>query len=273
MPMLLTISILILALYACVFAAYVRLFIKETSRLGRFLHYLLVIALASHVGYVLLLGLTLKHPPITTPYESMTTLAMLVALIYAYIEFRTKIRSTGALIFMFVLGLQAISTGSLSVALVIPQVMGSPLLTLHIALALLGYTAFCISFLYSIMYLMLHEDIKSSHFGLMFEKLPSLEQLDDMNFRAVAAGVIIQLLAIIVSFLWAWTAFGRMPFGDIKVLASVGIAAVYGTTLYLKRRLGWGGERSAIMSVAGFFVVLVALLIVNVFGQSFHSFL
>jgi ABC-type transport system involved in cytochrome c biogenesis permease subunit len=153
-----------------------------------------------------------------------------------------------------------------------PTELGSPVLNAHIALALLGYTSFCLSFLYSIIYLILHDEIKRSNFGLIYEKLPSLEQLDDMNFKSAAAGAAVMSLSILIGFVWAWTAFGRLPFGDLKVLAAIGTTALYAAMIVLRRRFGWGGERAAIMSLVCFFAVLVSLLLLNVFAETLHSY-
>lgn len=268
----LILSGIVLFMYACAFAAYVRIFLREHSGLARALRFFAPAAVALHIVFLALLCVKLKHLPITTPFESTSSLAMLIALVYIYIELRTKIRSTGALIFLFVFGLQLVSVVLMRLSPASPSLLGSPILNLHIVLALFSYTAFCLSFLYSILYLMLHEDIKSSNFGMIYEKLPSLEQLDDMNYRAAAAGTAVLAVAILIGFIWAWIAFGSLPLGDIKVLVTVGTCAVYSVIILMKLRFGWGGERIALLSAFGFLAVLVSLLFLNVFSQTFHSF-
>jgi ABC-type transport system involved in cytochrome c biogenesis permease subunit len=272
MPTLRILSFIVLLLYVCLFAGYLRLFLKKDTRLGAILYVLLPLTLAAHAGFLVILARTQGRLPLTTPFESMSTLALMTAALYFFIELQTHVRSTGVVIFLFVTVLQGASAMSMQVMRGAPDIAAGPLLSVHVTLALIGYTSFSISFLHSVMYLMLHDEIKSGQFGLLFEKLPSLEQLDALNYRAATAGTVVLVAAIAVGFAWAWTAFGRLPFGDFKVLVTVGAALIYGSLIFAKKALGWGGERIALMSICGFAVVLLSLLGANALSRSFHSF-
>lgn len=265
-------ALAVLALYAVVLVCYARMFLKEDSRLGSVLRWVLPAVIVVHVVLLSLAAIRLRYPPFMTSFGSMSFLAFFTGLLYLYIEWRTRTRATGALIFIFVFLLQGGAAIAIRNLPVEPPMSGGPLLSVHVMLALLGYTAFSFSFLYSVMYLMLHEDIRSNHFGILYTKLPPLEQLDAMNYQAAAAGTTILSAAMCVGFVWAWITFRHLPFEDLKVLVTLSAIVVYGAIVLMKRRFGWEGERIALLSVGGFFIVLLSMLGVNVFAQSFHSF-
>jgi ABC-type uncharacterized transport system permease subunit len=265
-------AIFLFALYAGVFAVYAILFYKEIGLPVYLLKIITAAVAVFHLVFLTVLGVTLGHPPIVAPGESLSSLAILIALVYIYVEWRTGIRSTGALIYFFVACLQAVSAVLMLGAPPSFHEIGNPILNIHIALSLLGSTAFCISFLYSIMYLILHDEIKKSHFGIMYEKLPSLEQLDEMNYYAAAAGLAALTLAIVVGFAWAWAVFGKLPVTDIKAVTMLATALIYGVMIFMKNRYGWSGDRLAMMSVAGFFAVLLSLALSNIFMGAFQSY-
>ncbi len=60
---------------------------------------------------------------------------------------------------------------------------------LHAGMAILGYSAFAVSAIYGFLFLLLYHDLKSTHFGLIYRRLPSLDVLAKMNIRAAVLGL------------------------------------------------------------------------------------
>ena len=63
------------------------------------------------------------------------------------------------------------------------QPRANPWLEMHIALAILGYGAFALAFATGAMYLVQEHQLKTHHLGPFFHRLPSIEQLNQINFR------------------------------------------------------------------------------------------
>src|SRR5207245_11520545 len=58
----------------------------------------------------------------------------------------------------------------------------------HVVLALLGIAAFVLNFAGSIMYLLQERQLKARRPGTFYYRLPSLETLDRLTFRALTLG-------------------------------------------------------------------------------------
>src|SRR5258706_265103 len=88
------------------------------------------------------------------------------------------------------------------VATLLP-ILWSPLLGLHISAARLGYSAFAVSAIYGLLYVLLYHELKAQQFGIIYKRLPSLEVLSAMNLRAAVFGLACLTLAIAVGSLWS----------------------------------------------------------------------
>src|SRR5437867_8923017 len=107
----------------------------------------------------------------------MTTVAFAVALVYFYVEFRAKTHKTGMFLLSFSFVFQTISSAFISNTGDFPDILRSPLFGIHTGAAVLGYTAFAVSAIYGVLFLLLYHDLKASRFGLIYQRLPSLEIL------------------------------------------------------------------------------------------------
>ncbi len=252
-------------------AWYSAAFLREANKLAGIGKLAAPAVALAHVCYLASITVLMKHPPLTTISESVTTLAFMIVLIHVYIELRTGSRSGGMPIFFLAFILQGVSSIYMNFAPGVPRMMSNPLLMMHVALALMGYAAFGIAFLYSVMYLMLRREIKSGNFGLMFRGGQSLEELDEVNFRASLAGVGLLTVSIILGFTWSQISFGQLPFGDPKVMMTVFTALVYCVVLVFKTQFGWHGKRIAVLSICGFLLVIISIVVVNVMPLSFHT--
>ncbi len=264
-------SLIVAAAYLGVCISYLRLFLSEGDKPIGGARLLAYVAVFLHAVYFLALGLTIGHPPMTNVFEALTTLALMLAAIYLYLEQRSNTVSTGTPIFFMVFGLQLVSSIFMDFSHATHRAIGSPLLVAHIFLALIGYTAFAVAFLYSIMYLLLHRELRSGKFSLLFRKLPSLEELDEMNFRATLIGAVALFAAVVLGFAWSEAGFGQLPFGDAKVMVTLFTWLLYIVVLVFKTLFGWHGKRIAILSLCGFILVVLSLALVNQLPATFHN--
>ena len=67
---------------------------------------------------------------------------------------------------------------------------------MHLVFIFLGLTAFVLALLSAVMYLIQSSQLKSRHPGNLSLKLPSLDALDRLHFRALSGGVILFSLGI-----------------------------------------------------------------------------
>ncbi len=264
--------IVIPLMYAVAVALYGFSFFGNAPFVERTKPWVLLAVLFAHLLYLLLRTIEFDHPPVTTIFEIMSILAMCLTIGYAYIEFRTKARNTGFFILLLALIFQTVSSLFIKDLAEVPQILRSRLLGFHVSTALLGYAAFSLSAVYGLLYLMLYHEIKSTRFGLIYKRLPNLETLEKMSTKAETFGFLMLSIAIAVGFLWLPRAFENFSYWDPKLIGTMIIWCLYAIGLVAKKRLGWQGRKSMIVSIVGFGFVFLSMTVVNMYMSSFHSF-
>jgi cytochrome c-type biogenesis protein CcsB len=259
-------------LYAGLVTIYGVSFFKGSPWANRRKTHILFVAISVHLLYIFVRTATFDHPPITTVFEIMTTLAFCIAIAYMYIELKTKATNTGFFILLLALVFQTASSFFIKDLLDIAPILRSRLLGFHVSSALLGYTAISLSAVYGILYLMLYHEIKSSRFGLIYNRLPNLEMLEKMSHKAEVFGFIMLTIAICVGVFWLPRAFPNFSYWDPKLISTLMIWILYAIALSAKRQLGWQGKKTVILSVIAFAFVFLSMTVINLYLSGFHSF-
>ncbi|MBI4536219.1 MAG: cytochrome c biogenesis protein CcsA [Ignavibacteriae bacterium] len=259
-------------LYAGLVALYAISFFRNNPAAERLKTRLLALTAVAHLAYIGLRTAAFDHAPITTVFEIMTLLAACIALGYGYIELRTKVRSTGFFILLLALVFQTVSSLFIKDLTEIASILRSRLLGIHVSTALLGYTGISLSAVYGFLYLMLYHEIKSSQFGVIYNRLPNLEMLEKMSHKAEVFGFVMLSVAIIIGVVWLPEAFESFSYWDPKLIGSMVIWALYALALAAKRMLGWQGRKVMIISLVAFGFVFLSMTVINIYLSGFHSF-
>jgi HemX protein len=236
----------------------------------------LACAALTHLVFVVLLSAHFARVPVATLPEAINLIALSMVVTYLYVERIEGHRSTGVFILPLVVILQLTASALLphSNPGTLPQshLFESSLFGLHAIAAILGYTAFAVGAVYGLMYLLLYRALKAKNFGLMFERLPSLDVLSKMVFGATFLGWI--FLTVTIG-LGVGMSLGQLPefYLDPKFLSTIAVWAVYGGGVLSWYALNWRGARSVYFSLAGFIFAVVAMMGSAFFWRSFHAFL
>ena len=94
-------QILLPALYFGTIWAYARAFFSSVNQAETIKTPLLFGTIAIHVLSILLRAIEYGHPPITSIFEILSLMSLTVALVYAFIELKTRNTSTGYFILIF----------------------------------------------------------------------------------------------------------------------------------------------------------------------------
>lgn len=133
----------------------------------------------------------------------------------------------------------------------------------HILLAVIGLAAFTFAAGVGAYYLWQIRQLKRSPTLAISGKMPPLEVLDRLNFGAVSFGF--PFLALSVLGVWLFSSrAGRLPdtwFRDPTVLVTLGGLLVYLALFLARGMFGWRGRRIAWLTVAGFVVIVVGLVV------------
>lgn len=212
-----------------------------------------------------------RRIPLAAAPEILTVIAFTTALAYFYVETRTGNLSTGVFVLGFSTLLQFAASGRIALDLEVPPLLRDPMFGLHTGMAILGYSAFAVSAIYGFLFLLLYHDLKSTRFGLIYRRLPSLDILARMNIRAALFGLASLTVAIAAGILWAerlHPGFVRDPMFLLTLL----VWLIYAISVFAYYRLGWRGKRAIYLSMSGFVLMGLALIGVSGFFQSFHRF-
>ena len=104
------------------------------------------------------------------------------------------------------------------------------------------------------------------------ERLPSLEVLDDLMYKAIAVGFAFFTIATVLGALWAAEAWGGYWSWDPKETWALIVWLNYAAWLHMRLMKGLRGTVSAWWALAGLVVTTFAFLGVNMFLSGLHSY-
>jgi HemX protein len=226
-----------------------------------------------HLAYLAALTAQWRQFPAATVSQALSIVAFAVAVVYVFVEWHGRARSTGfwmvSLVFFFQL---------LSSVLTRPNppdraIFHDPFFAAHVSLALLGYAAFVVSAAYAFLFLQLYRDLKAGRFSTFYGKLPPLEVLERMMMGALFVGFVTLTGAVITGAFWAERLYHDAWIRDPKILFTLATWVLYAAALLLRRLRRWQGRQTALASLAGLGAILFSLVAVNIFFTDFHGFL
>ncbi len=108
--------------------------------------------------------------------------------------------------------------------------------------------------------------------GVMAQRLPSPQVLEEVSYRAVSVGFLFFTIATILGAAWAADAWGGYWSWDPKETWALIVWLNYAAWLHVRLVKGWRGEVLAWWSVIGLAVTTFAFLGVNMFLSGLHSY-
>ena len=146
----------------------------------------------------------------------------------------------------------------------VPALQNNLLLTTHVAVAIVAYGGFAVAFAAAALHLL------ASYTGS--RRLPRLELLDEISYRAVVIGFPFLTLVIVLGAVWANVAWGRYWGWDPKEVWAFITWVVYAAYLHARATAGWRGRAAAVIALVGFATLLFNFVGINLFGSGLHSY-
>jgi ABC-type transport system involved in cytochrome c biogenesis permease subunit len=239
---------------------------------------LLVLAAFAHTFVIGMETMRVGHVPSTGTTAAILTFVWLLALSYLYIELTTGERAMGVFIMPLLVALQAIPAFSGGVVEPRSAILESPWFGVHVSSLLFAYASFALAGVLGITYVLQFKEIKAKDLGFFYDRLPSLNILDEMNVRAVTIGWLFLTVGLMTGGIWAsqlpssGSTASSMSLTDPKIFVAVLCWAVYSFELYAQRAIGWRGRRAAWLSAVGFGIVLLNFVPVSYFFTTSHNF-
>ncbi len=234
---------------------------------------LAIIGFVFHTANIVIRYIEGGHIPITNLHEGSSFFTWCIVVLFLFLEFRYKIGLLGSFIMpiVFVLMLSS-SVFPREINPSLNPVLQSYWLGIHTTLAFLGDAAFAMAAGLGVMYLIQERYVKSKHLSGLFQRLPSLQILDEINYRLISLGFPLLTLAIITGVIWANTAWGTYWRWDPKEVWSLITWLIYALVLHLRLTVGWRGKKAAGLSIIGFGLVIFTFFGVNLLLKGLHAF-
>lgn len=223
------------------------------------------LGLLAHAADLAVAGAAIQRLPVTDVRSALSFFAFLATGAFFFVYLRYRITALGVFMLPLVFVLTLISALHPVQPFDDPAFRGGWLL-MHIAAIFLGYTAFFLTFVAAVMYLIQERELKSKKPRAFYYRLPSLEVCDELSYRSLMIGLPFLSIGILTGFVWASRAWkGPWEF-DPKILASVVTWLIF-LLLFSGRLSGvWRGRRAAYVAIFGFAAMMVTFL-----GVSFLS--
>jgi cytochrome c-type biogenesis protein CcsB len=194
-------------------------------------------------------------------HDQLSLLAWLIVGVYLGVQTRYHLAVLGALVSPLAFLLTLSSYIVFSGAQTLPDELRTAWLPAHVAPAFLGYAIFALASCVSLVYLLQERQVKAKRRGI-FRHLPSLETLDDLNYRCVAWGFALFTVGIVTGSLLAKAMWGTFWSWEPVQILSV-LAWLLYAVLLQTRSAGWRGRRAATLTIVGFALLIVSFLSLN----------
>jgi len=210
------------------------------------------------------------HIPISNLYEVFILFCLITSLLYLHYEDKFNTKQLGGFVLLiinaavvFILWYR-FSRGADAIQPLVPALQ-SYWMKIHVPANFVGYGSFSLAAMVASAYLL-------SKKGILTNRLPSLEVLDDVMYKAIAIGFAFFTIATILGAMWAAEAWGGYWSWDPKETWALIVWLNYAAWLHLRMVKGLRGPVLAWWALIGLLVTTFAFLGVNMFLSGLHSY-
>jgi cytochrome c-type biogenesis protein CcsB len=263
---------LTLLLYGSATLLYLGYLFRTTEGVALWANRLVISGFIAHLLSTIHRFTAAGYLPITNMHESLSFFSLAIVGAFIYFERKYRVVILGSFVIPLALLMSITSSAFPSEIRGLNPALKSGWLWVHTILAFFSYAAFTIAFGASVVYLIQQHFLKKKKFGVLFRKLPSLDTLDDINYRCLTIGFPLLTVAIISGAIWAEKAWGSYWSWDPKETWSLITWFIYAALLHGRLTTGWRGKRASLLSIIGFLIMLFTFIGVNIWLPGLHSY-
>lgn len=143
----------------------------------------------------------------------------------------------------------------------VADALRSELLVIHIMFALLAYAAFSLSFVFSILYLILYRVLKKKKWTKQLSRLPSLQLAESGMSLSILTGIPLLFVSLVLGLQWAYISIDIFSVLDFKIVSSFVLLVIYIVILLLRKQARFKGTNYAWIHIYAFLFVLINFLL------------
>jgi len=195
---------------------------------------------------------------------------LITSLFYLYYEQYYKTRALGAFVLLVIsaavgfLMWYSVSRDAQQIQPLVPALQ-SWWMKIHVPANFIGYGSFALAAMVGVAYLLKER-------GVLADRLPAFELLDDLMYKSIAVGFAFFTIATILGALWAAQAWGGYWSWDPKETWALIVWLNYAAWLHMRLMKGLRGTVAAWWALTGLLVTSFAFLGVNMFLSGLHSY-
>lgn len=212
-------------------------------------------AVALHFAALLAYSRSIGAVPLAGVAPALSSLAFLVGLLALLVLWLTRERAIALVAAPLVILLLVASLGQGFGPVPPDAAPRGAWFVAHVGTSLLGLALLAVAFAASALYLLQHRQLKTRHFGAVFQVFPPLEQLDRLNYLALVIGFPMLTLGVVLGAGYFGLEVGVRQMGPAHLAVGIAAWAVLGAIAGLRLAGRLRGRRAALGSVAGFAAV------------------
>ncbi|HWI41618.1 MAG TPA: c-type cytochrome biogenesis protein CcsB [Verrucomicrobiae bacterium] len=263
---------LTLCLYLAATLSYLGYLLRPAPSLGDWGRRIITAGFLAHCATVATRFAAAGHTPITNLHEALSFFSLATVGVFLALQRKYRVPVLGSFVTPVALVLLLVSVSFSQAIGTLNPALKSRWLLVHTTFAFSGYAAFAVAFGAAFMYLLQERFLKKKKFGEMYRRLPSLEMLDEINYKCLTFGFPLLTFAIITGAIWAESAWGTYWSWDPKETWSLITWFVYAALLHGRLTTGWRGKKAAYLAIVGFVILLFTFLGVNLLLPGLHAY-
>jgi len=225
--------------------------------------------------FFLLRAVAIGFLPVSNLFESLSFFIWAVMFIYLVVEYYFKLPSLSSFLLPFI-SLFAVAAALLvSAPANVDPKLASGWFYLHVIFAFVGYGTFAVAFATAIMYLLQRRQLKlKKSFDSVFNRLPSLEILDELNLKLINMGFPLFTFSILTGIVWTHRSkiLGPDWPSDPKAVLTGITWLLYAALFHIRLFSVARGKRVAQLTIVAFVFVVITFLGTKYFSGP-HGFL
>jgi len=259
-------------LYLLIAVNYIILFKLSKKGVKISARVLVLLSVVLHTSFLVYIGSTEGRLALTTVFEVLSMLALLMTLMLLTIEIKTGEKSLGAFIFPLVFCLQVISLFGKRIPILDDSIIRMPLLSFHTLTTVIGYTCFIYSFILAIMYLSLLKRFEDKKYDTIFFGMPPLDLLEKLNVITLFVGFVLLSIGLITGGWLSVLIWKEIPFLDPKIFLTICLWFIYLVSLLARSIFKMKGKTMSYASITGFILIVIIIMLESLTHATQHRF-
>jgi cytochrome c-type biogenesis protein CcsB len=249
-----------------------------------FVFYVLLKDVASRVPALMLLAGFIAHttslaahffhegyPAVAAFRDALSFKSWLMVAGYLLVQLKYRVTVLGCIVapLAFLMALAAVAAGSAGGEL--PPALKTYWLPVHVTSAFVGNAVLALACAVSGIYLLQEHHLKHKKITTFMKRFPSLEALDRLNYILIVWGFPFMTVGILTGSLWAAVQWGQYWSWDPRQISSGVAWLFYGVLLQGRITAGLRGRKAALLTMAGFAVVIGYFFLGDTIFPSRHA--